>query len=216
MHLQEFDENMRKEGFTLIAGVDEAGRGPLAGPVVAAACIIPSGITIESINDSKLLTPEMREEIYHLLVSHEEILYGIGICDATCIEKRNILQATFDAMNQAVEALPTPPDYLLIDGKFLPKTNIAAQAVVKGDGKSQCIAAASILAKYTRDQIMIELHKKWPKYGFDKHKGYGTDEHISAIKKYGVLPEIHRRTFAPIKSMLTPDLFTPSGSEIGN
>lgn len=205
--LAQFDCDIRSKGHASIAGVDEAGRGPLAGPVVAAACILPDDFSLDAINDSKKLTAKEREEIYFILTSNKEIRFGIGISTPEQIDTKNILQATFDAMHQAIDALTPPPDYLLIDGKFIPTTSIPAEGVVKGDSKSQCIAAASILAKYTRDALMDTLHKEWPQYGFESHKGYGTAEHLSAINKYGAIPKTHRMTFDPIRSLLLPDLF---------
>jgi ribonuclease HII len=214
MDLYTFDSNIREEGFVCLAGVDEAGRGPLAGPVVAAACILPEGFFLSEINDSKALTHEQREQLYNILTSHPNVQYGLGVQQASQIDQKNILRATFDAMNQAIDSLPTIPDLLLIDGKFLPKTQLPARAIVKGDGRSLSIAAASIIAKHTRDRMMIEIDRKWPQYGFKSHKGYGTPEHMSAVKKNGPLEGIHRKSFQPIQAILTPDLFAQSGGNI--
>lgn len=199
-----FEERAYQKGHRLIAGVDEAGRGPLAGSVVAAACILPKGLILEGIDDSKKLSPGKRQELYQAITEHPDILYGIGIVDSEQIDSINILQASLHAMNLAVENLPEVPDYLLIDGNHLPPTRIAALAVIKGDSRSLSIGAASILAKYTRDTLMLQLHQEWPMYGFDKHKGYGTKAHVEAIQIYGPCP-IHRRSFEPIKSMVLVD-----------
>jgi ribonuclease HII len=196
-----FEEMGYKKGFKIIAGTDEAGRGPLAGPVVAAACIFPRHLIVEEIKDSKLLTVEKREELYHFLVNYPQIDFGIGIVENDRIDEINILQASLEAMEIAVKQLKTNPDYLLVDGVQLPKTEILSKGIIKGDKQSQSIGAASILAKYTRDQIMIKHHGKWPQYGFDQHKGYGTKKHLEALTKHGPCP-IHRRSFEPIKSML--------------
>lgn len=189
---------LKAEGFTQIAGIDEAGRGPLAGPVVAAACILPEGVIFENLNDSKQLTPEQRELLFDQITLCPGIAFGIGIIDVKTIDKVNILQATFLAMRKAVEALPIKPDYLLIDGNQLPHFDIPTESVVAGDGLSISIAAASILAKVTRDRIMADLDAKYPEYGFKNHKGYGTEEHLKAIHLYGP-SKIHRVSFEPIK-----------------
>lgn len=196
-HLEEL---IYADGYNSIAGVDEAGRGPLAGPVVAAACMIPRGLIIEGINDSKKLTPKQREELYQILVNHPDIIFGLGIVDHKRIDEINILQASLEAMAIAVKNLNIPPDFLLIDGNQLPPVEVKAKTVIKGDSLSQSIGAASVLAKYTRDTVMVELHEKWPQYGFDKHKGYGTKVHRQAIAELGPCP-IHRRSFEPIKSL---------------
>jgi len=202
--LTTIEEKAHEEGYELIAGVDEAGRGPLAGPVVAAACIIPRGIVIEGVDDSKKLSSEERERLYRLLVSHPQIIYSLGILDHHDIDTLNILQATLRAMALAVEGLSIEPDFLLIDGNQKPPTSIPLQTVVQGDSLSQSIAAASILAKRTRDQLMLEYHLQYPEYGFNEHKGYGTKKHLKAIETYGPCP-IHRQSFAPIKSCFSFD-----------
>lgn len=190
-----------QEGYQIIAGVDEAGRGPLAGPVVAAACIFPRGLVLEGVDDSKKLSPIKREEIYQILVSHPEIDFAIGVVEQAQIDVINILQASLAAMAIAVKNLIVEPDFLLVDGNHLPPTRIPSKAVVKGDSLSQSIAAASILAKHSRDQMMLQFHLEWPQYGFDKHKGYATRAHLQAIQKHGPCP-IHRKSFEPIKSIL--------------
>lgn len=195
-----FEESAYSEGRRLIAGVDEAGRGPLAGPVVAAACILPRGLKIDGIDDSKKLTPDQREKLYHILTTHPDILYGIGIVENTLIDEMNILKATLHAMALAVKDLSKQPDYLLIDGNHLPPTQIISKAVIKGDSRSVSIGAASIIAKHKRDLLMVEYHEKFPYYGFDKHKGYGTKMHIEALETHGPC-SIHRATFEPVKSL---------------
>lgn len=196
-----YEERLKAEGFSRIAGIDEAGRGPLAGPVVAAACILPEGALFENLNDSKQLTPELRRILFDEITAFPKLVYGIGVIDVKTIDKVNILQATFFAMRKAIERLSSPPDYILIDGNQLPHFEIPTEAIVKGDGLSISIAAASIIAKITRDRIMEALDVKYPKYGFKQHKGYATDQHMHAIQKHGPCP-IHRRSFDPVKSML--------------
>lgn len=191
------EAELRKSGYTLIAGVDEAGRGPLAGPVVAAACILPEGLFIEGINDSKELLPEVRAEIYQKLINHPDILYGVGIVEAIIIDQINILRATFEAMVAAVAKLPKKPDYVLVDGPMTPFVKIPSHGIIKGDSKALSIAAASIIAKETRDQIMVQHDATWPQYGFKGHKGYATPQHYAAIHAHGPCP-IHRMTFEPL------------------
>jgi ribonuclease HII len=188
-------------GYQHVAGVDEAGRGPLAGPVVAAACVLPQEALIEGINDSKKLTPEERFQIFEQLLTLPGIDYGIGVIDVLIIDQINILQATFQAMIAAIARLARQPDYLLVDGNKLPPTPIPGDAIVEGDSLSQSIAAASILAKVTRDRLMMTFHQKWPEYGFESNKGYATEAHMEAIKKHGYCP-IHRLSFEPLKSLV--------------
>ena len=194
------ENRLALEGFSCIAGIDEAGRGPLAGPVVAAACVLSRNSIFEHLNDSKQLAPAMRDSLYTNLISHSETRFGIGVSDVETIDRINILQATFLAMRQAVAALTVEPDYLLIDGNQVPVFTIPALAIVKGDAHSVSIAAASILAKVTRDRIMAEFDSIWPHYGFKKHKGYATAEHVDAIRKFGPCP-LHRKSFEPVKSL---------------
>jgi len=193
------EKEARLLGYQRIAGVDEAGRGPLAGPVVAAACVLPEGVLIEGIDDSKKLLPSERFRIFQEIISLSGVDYGIGVVDALIIDQINILQATFQAMLIAISKLAQRPDYLLIDGNRKPSTPIPAEALVKGDARSQSIAAASILAKVTRDELMLPFDAQWPQYGFANHKGYPTEEHLNAIAQHGPCP-IHRMSFAPLKS----------------
>jgi ribonuclease HII len=189
-----FEKRAKERGFQAVAGIDEAGRGPLAGPVVASACIFEEGVVVEGVDDSKKLTPFQRYRLYEQMIQHSGIAFGLGIVEAIRIDQINILQATFEAMLIAIAALSKKPDYLLVDGSQLPPTHIPAEAVVKGDGLCPIIAAASILAKETRDRIMVDLHKKWPQYGFNQHKGYATKEHLTAISLHGPCP-VHRMSF---------------------
>jgi ribonuclease HII len=195
-----WERNARKRGFKLIAGVDEAGRGPLAGPVVAAACILSEGTFIEGVNDSKKLLPSKRFQIFQNILALSDIDYGIGIVDALIIDQINILQASFQAMLIAISRLNQQPDYILVDGDKMPPARIPGQAIIQGDNLSQSIAAASIIAKEIRDQIMCAFDKQWPQYHFSSHKGYATEEHLLAIQNYGPCP-IHRMSFDPLKSL---------------
>ncbi len=183
----------RARGYLRVCGIDEAGRGPLAGPVCAAAVILPDGVEINGLNDSKKLTEKKREALFPVITVQAEA-YGIGWASEREIDQINILQATFLAMARAVEALPIPADFALVDGNRMPPLPIPGETVVKGDGKAACIAAASVLAKVSRDRALRELDQKHPEYGFAQHKGYGTRAHYAAIKQYGLLPE-HRRSF---------------------
>lgn len=192
-HMLEIEESLYEKGYHFVCGVDEAGRGPLCGPVVAAAVILPKDECIEGVNDSKKLTEKKREKLYDEIIE-KAISYGIGISDVSVIEEVNILNATKIAMKKAIENLQIKPDYVLIDGNQMINIDIPGNTVVSGDAKSESIAAASILAKVTRDRMLIEYDKKYPEYGFVKHKGYGTKAHIEAIGKYGLTP-IHRPSF---------------------
>lgn len=190
----ELEKSALNAGFTAVCGVDEAGRGPLAGPVCAAAVILPTDVEIEGINDSKKLSEKRREELFSI-IKEKAIAYSIAFADVREIEEHNILNATFLAMNRAMENLSVKADFALIDGNTIPKgIKIPGQAVVKGDSLSVSISAASILAKVTRDRLLLEYDEKYPEYNFKKHKGYGTKEHIEAIKKYGIC-EVHRPSF---------------------
>ncbi|MBP5160016.1 MAG: ribonuclease HII [Lachnospiraceae bacterium] len=179
--------------YDLVCGIDEAGRGPLAGPVVAGAVILPKDCEILYLNDSKKLSPAKRDSLYDE-IREKAIAYAVGISDHLTIDKINILQATYEAMREAVRKLSLVPGILLNDAVTIPGIDIRQVPIVKGDAKSVSIAAASILAKVTRDRMMLEFDREYPEYGFAGHKGYGTAAHIEAIKKYGPCP-IHRRTF---------------------
>ena len=180
-------------GLRLICGVDEAGRGPLAGPVCAAAVILPEHLQIPGLNDSKKLTDKKRRELFPV-IQEQAIAYGIGLASESEIDEINILQATFLAMRRALEQLTVRPEIALIDGNRETDFGLPVKTVVKGDSLSANIAAASILAKVTRDNIMVELAQKYPEYGFEIHKGYGTKAHYEALRTYGPCP-IHRKTF---------------------
>ncbi|MDD7402758.1 MAG: ribonuclease HII [Butyribacter sp.] len=184
--------------YDVICGIDEAGRGPLAGPVVAAACILPKDEDILYINDSKKLSAKKRELLYEE-ICEKAVAYGIGIVSQGRIDEINILQATYEAMRQAIDKLEVSPKLALVDAVTIPDITIRQVGIIKGDAKSVSIAAASILAKVTRDKMMEEMDILYPEYGFAKHKGYGSAEHIAALRKYGPCP-IHRRTF--IKNIL--------------
>lgn len=177
----------------LICGIDEAGRGPLAGPVVAGAVILPKDCTILYLNDSKKLSEKRREELF-LQIKEKAVAWSVGLVDPGRIDEINILQATYEAMREAIKGLGVRPDLLLNDAVTIPKVDILQVPIIKGDARSVSIAAASILAKVTRDHMMAEYDKLYPEYGFAKHKGYGTAAHIQAIRQYGPCP-IHRRSF---------------------
>lgn len=191
--MTEIERSCREKGFKCIAGVDEAGRGPLAGPVFAAAVILPENCFIPGLNDSKKLSEKKREELFDI-ICEKAVSYCIADISHERIDEINILNATFEAMNNAVNGLDVTPDYVLIDGNRIKGMDVAHETVVKGDAKSVSIAAASILAKVSRDRVMYDAAKQYPQYGFDKHKGYGTKAHCEAILKYGPC-KIHRRTF---------------------
>lgn len=199
--MSKYEKEARKNGVQIIAGIDEAGRGPLAGPVVAAACIIPPGIRFPGINDSKKLTALQREKLFEKITTHKRVHYAVGIIYPEEIDRINIYQATIQAMLQAISRLVIQPELLLVDGMMLPHPLIPCQKIIQGDAKSCLIAAASVIAKVTRDNLMSEVYdKEWPVYGFSKHKGYATEEHRLAIQKHGPC-SIHRYSFDPIKSM---------------
>ena len=189
--MREFENKYSDLG--AVAGIDEAGRGPLAGPVVAAAVILPKDIFLPFLNDSKKVTEKRRDVLFDQ-IKQEAIAYGIGIASNALIDEINILQATYEAMREAISKLSKTPDILLVDAVHIPDINIKQVGIVKGDAKSVNIAAASILAKVTRDRLMLEYDKIYPEYGFASNKGYGTAKHIEALKAYGAC-NIHRRTF---------------------
>ncbi|MBE6746314.1 MAG: ribonuclease HII [Ruminococcaceae bacterium] len=188
-----FEKELISEGYGVVCGIDEAGRGPLAGPVCAAAVILPTDLEIEGLNDSKKLTEKKREALFDV-VKEKALAYSIVMVDEKVIDEINILQATLLAMRRAVETLEIKPDAALIDGNQKPGLSIEERTVVKGDAKSMSIAAASILAKVSRDRFMLELDEKYPQYQFAKHKGYGTKLHYECIEQFGISP-VHRLTF---------------------
>jgi len=198
--LRFFERSARDAGYTCVAGLDEAGRGPLAGPVVAAAVVLPDGLLIPGVKDSKQVSEKNRERLFDI-VRDQAICYGIGIADERTIDDVNIYQATIVAMERSLEALNPRPDYLLLDAITLPRVPIPQKHLIKGDCRSHSIAAASILAKVTRDRLMLKLHDQYPQYNFRKHKGYGTREHLEALHRYGPC-DAHRRTFNPVARML--------------
>ncbi len=188
-----YELSAKEKGYKLICGVDEAGRGPLAGPVYAAAVILPDGIEIEGLNDSKKLSEKKREMLFDV-ITEKAVAYCVATASVEEIDEINILNATMLAMKRAVEGLKVNADYALIDGNCMPELNIDGEAVIKGDANSPSVAAASILAKVSRDRFMYELDKKVPQYRFAQHKGYGTKLHYECIREHGI-SEYHRKTF---------------------
>ncbi len=196
-----FENEAHKKGYSMVAGIDEAGRGPLAGPVVSAAVILPDGADLPGIDDSKKLTPAKRDRLYDELYG-VALCIGIGVVDAAEIDRINILQATLKSMAMAVANLSPQPDCLLIDGIFTIAADIPQEAIKKGDSLSISIAAASIVAKVTRDRIMAQLDALFPDFGFGRHKGYPTKAHREAIRRHGCSP-IHRRTFKGVREYIS-------------
>lgn len=190
--MREFERKYGKD-YTCICGIDEAGRGPLAGPVVAGAVVLPAGCEILYLNDSKKVSPKRREELYEE-IKEKAVAFGIGMSSPARIDEINILQATYEAMVHAVEDLGVVPDLLLNDAVVIPQLQVKQVGIIKGDARSVSIAAASIMAKVTRDRLMTEYAEWYPEYGFEAHKGYGSAVHIEALKKFGPCP-IHRATF---------------------
>lgn len=197
--MKEYEEELYNKGITFIAGVDEVGRGPLVGPVVAAAVILPTDFFMSEINDSKKLSEKKRDELYPIIIENA-LSIGIGIVNEKVIDEINIYEATKIAMKEAISNLNVIPQHILIDAMKL-DINIPSTSIIKGDAKSESIAAASIIAKVTRDKMMYELDKKYPEYDFKNNKGYGTKKHLDALKKYGALKE-HRKTFNPVPSCI--------------
>ena len=197
--LYSYETELIKNGITLIAGVDEVGRGPLIGPVVTAAVILPVNYKLEGLTDSKKLTEKKRDKFYDIIM-HDAISVGIGIKDEKVIDEVNIYEATKLAMYEAINNLDIKPEHVLIDAMPL-NLDIPNTSIIKGDAKSLSIAAASVIAKVTRDRMMYELDKKYPMYGFGKHKGYPTKAHIEAINKYGIIKG-YRKTYGPVKDYL--------------
>lgn len=198
--LYQYEKELWKNGINLIAGMDEVGRGPLIGPVVTACVILPKNFVLEGLTDSKKLSEKKREEFYDYIMEHA-ISVGIGMMDDKVIDEVNIYEATKLAMYQAVEKSKVKPEHVLIDAMKLDKLEMPSTSIIKGDAKSISIAAASVIAKVTRDRMMIELDKKYPMYGFKSHKGYPTKKHIEAIKEYGLI-DGYRKTFKPISEMV--------------
>ncbi len=188
-----YENEAYSKGFQYVCGVDEAGRGPLAGPVCAAAVILPKGLVIEGVNDSKKLSEKKREALFDV-ICESALAYSIVFADVAEIEEVNILRATMNAMKRAVEGLSVKADFAYIDGNTMPPIDINGECVVKGDEKSMSVACASILAKVSRDRLMLKYAEEYPKYGFEKHKGYGTKLHTEALKEYGPCP-VHRPSF---------------------
>lgn len=199
VNLLKYEKALYKEGYNLIAGVDEVGRGPLVGPVVTAAVILPKNYKLEGLNDSKKLTPKQRDKFYDILMN-DALSIGIGMCDAKTIDEINIYEATKVAMKEALNNLSIKPDYVLIDAMKL-DIEIPHLPIIKGDAKSISIAAASVIAKVTRDRMMDELDRIHPEYGFKSHKGYPTKKHLEALKKYGPL-ENYRFTYGPVRDLI--------------
>ncbi len=193
VNLWEIEQTWADRGFHAICGIDEAGRGPLAGPVCAAAVILPERLDIPGLNDSKKLTDKKRRELFPI-IEEQAIAFGLGWASQEEIDEINILQATFLAMSRAVEQLKIRPDLALVDGNLAPALDLPVETVVKGDSLSASIAAASVLAKVSRDDVMLRMAEEYPGYGFEVHKGYGTKAHYEALRKFGPSP-IHRRTF---------------------
>jgi ribonuclease HII len=196
-----FEQGKQEEGYSRVAGVDEAGRGPLAGPVSAAAVILPKGFSHSLLDDSKKLSEKRRETLYEELTNRGDVIWALSLGDVEEIDAINILKSTHAAMGRAAHEIS--PDYCLIDGLQVPGFPIPSEGIVKGDGKSYSIAAASVIAKVTRDRIMVEYAEKYPEYGFEKHKGYGTKQHLEALREHGPCP-IHRKSFAPVAQLSLP------------
>jgi ribonuclease HII len=194
------ENQLRREGFRVIAGVDEAGRGPLAGPVTVAAVVLPEGFTHEVLNDSKQLTEKKRERLYEEITGDPSIRWHCCVIEPAEIDRINILQATWEGMRRSALALDPRPDAVLIDGKPVKKYPLHQVALVKGDSLSFSIAAASVIAKVTRDRIMLRLAEAFPQYGFEIHKGYPTPKHLAALKQHGPCPQ-HRRSFGPVAQL---------------
>lgn len=197
---REYEEELEKKGIKYIAGVDEVGRGPLVGPVVTACVILPTGYQLDGLTDSKKLSLKKRE-MYFDIIMRDALSVSIGIKDEKIIDEVNIYEATKLAMYEAINNSKIKPEHILIDAMKLENLEIPSTSIIKGDLKSITISAASIIAKVTRDRMLVELDKKYPEYGFAKNAGYGTKQHIDAIEKYGIIPE-HRKTFKPVSDHL--------------
>lgn len=193
-----YERKAYQSGANIVAGIDEAGRGPLAGPVVAAAAILPQNFRHKTLTDSKKLSADQREKIFAELAQNPAIAWAVGISEVEEIDRYNILRATWRAMHLALTRLTVRPDHVLVDGLALPWLKIRQTAIVGGDGKSFSIAAASVIAKVTRDRLMLALHDRYPQYNFAQHKGYATPEHLAALEEFGP-SAIHRKSFAPVR-----------------
>ena len=209
---EQFEKEARKLGYSRIAGIDEAGRGPLAGPVVSAAAILPQVVDLPHLDDSKRLTPQRRERLFEAIYE-QAVSIGIGIVDSAEIDRINILQASLLSMRFAVDNLRPAPDYLLVDGIFPIRSQIPQQTIKHGDRRSMCIAAASIIAKVTRDRLMWFYDEEFPEFGFGRNKGYGTKEHRTAIKTFGYCP-IHRKTFRGVREYIKLKAESSKGRKI--
>lgn len=216
----EFERPLWRAGVARVAGVDEAGRGPLAGPVVAAAVVLPprwleNGLPagLVGLNDSKQLTAAQRKAFFAELTARAEVRFAIARMDADAVDRWNILQATHRAMNAALAQLRPSPEHVLVDGTRVKSLRFPQTPLVKGDARSYSIAAASVLAKVTRDRLMLEFDRRWPAYGFAEHKGYGTPRHLAALAAHGPC-DIHRRTFAPVR-LTQVEMFTESRARAG-
>ncbi|ADH85865.1 ribonuclease HII [Desulfurivibrio alkaliphilus] len=196
-----FERSLESQGYRLVAGIDEAGRGPLAGPVVAACVVLPAGCEASRFRDSKQLKPELRCRLAAEIEALPGVYWGVGVVAPAEIDRLNILQASLLAMQKAVAALAAEPDFLLVDGKHQLPLPLPQQALVRGDSRSASIAAASIIAKVRRDEIMADYHRRYPQYNFHRHKGYGTAEHLHLLRQHGPCP-IHRRSFKPVGDCL--------------
>ena len=196
-----YERRAYQDGAKLVAGIDEAGRGPLAGPVMAAAVVLPREFHHNTLTDSKLLTARRRDRLFAELTGNPDVFWAVGVSSVEVIDRDNILRATEQAMVAAFNALPCRPDHALIDGWPVRGFPVAQTAIVGGDEKSFSIAAASVIAKVTRDRLMIQLHEQFPQYNFARHKGYGTPEHLAALEQHGPSP-VHRQSFAPVRHAL--------------
>lgn len=198
-----FEAAFRNSGMSRLAGVDEVGRGPLAGPVVACACVLPQKSEFIGLTDSKLLSSNEIERLHDEITTSEGVDYSIGIVDADEIDRINILQATILAMQQAIDSLHIPPEFVVVDGNRSLPISIPCATAVKGDRHITSVCAASVIAKFARDELMRMYHRRWPEYGFAEHKGYGTAFHLEKLKEFGPCP-IHRKSFAPVIEALSP------------